>query len=217
MSGGVAEYRVAPARAHRTAAPVLLCVACFRYIACICAADSARPSTDFAKDSASRAQIIFGVGGYMVISSLLLVLNKLAIHFLQAPSFLLFAQLFSSWASVKLAAMAGIIQCDPLTSQRVKGFWLVSMCFLISIFTNIKTLQYCNVETFIVFRCGAPIVICVADWWFLGRELPNKKSALSLIVIFLGATAYVLTDKNFSLTGYKWLIGWLATFTFDQV
>jgi len=153
----------------------------------------------------------------MVISSLLLVLNKLAIHFLHAPAFLLFAQLLSSWVSVKVAAMIGIIQCDGLSVAKVKGFWLVSMCFLISIFTNIKTLQYCNVETFIVFRCGAPLIICVADWYFLGRQLPNGRSVASLIAILCGATAYVMTDKDFNLNGYKWLVGWLTIFTFDQI
>ena len=87
------------------------------------------------------------------------------------------------------------------------------MAFLACIFANIKTLQYCNVETFIVFRASTPVVIgaalaltltlaaplCrlhlhgharpippslltlllatgVADWLFLGRELPNARS-----------------------------------------
>ena len=83
----------------------------------------------------------------------------------------------------------------------------MSVAFLACIFANIKTLQYCNVETFIVFRASTPVVIGaapptaplpphlhertrpaplspltpplvagVADWLFLGRELPNMRS-----------------------------------------
>ena len=94
-----------------------------------------------------------------------------------------------------------------------QSFFWVSVAFLACIFANIKTLQYCNVETFIVFRASTPVVIgaalaltltlaaplCrlhlhgharpippslltlllaagVADWLFLGRELPNTRS-----------------------------------------
>ena len=172
---------------------------------------------ELAQDGGTRAQIIWGVGGYMIISSLLLVLNKLAVHSLKAPSFLLFAQLFASWVSVKAAAACGIIECDELSVKKVKDFGLVALIFLGAIFSNIKTLQYCNVETFIVFRCGSPLIICVADWFFLGRELPSKRSVLSLIIILMGAVMYVLTDGNFNVTGYAWVLSWLVIFVGEQI
>ena len=35
---------------------------------------------------------------------------------------------------------------------QVKKFWIVAFVFLGTIYANMKTLQYANVETFIVFR-----------------------------------------------------------------
>lgn len=38
---------------------------------------------------------------------------------------------------------------------QVKRFWIVAFVFLGTIYANMKTLQYANVETFIVFRSSA--------------------------------------------------------------
>ena len=43
----------------------------------------------------------------------------------------------------------------------------VACAFLGAIFANIKTLQYANVETFIVFRSSTPLLVSVS----LGRGL----------------------------------------------
>lgn len=64
----------------------------------------------------------------------------------------------------------------------MKKFWIVAFVFLGTIFTNIKTLQYANVETFIVFRSSTPMLIAVLDYFFLGRELPDRRRA-SLCVV----------------------------------
>jgi hypothetical protein len=46
-----------------------------------------------AKDpSATRVQLVFAIVGYMACSSLMLIANKLAVHFFPAPSFVLWAQ-----------------------------------------------------------------------------------------------------------------------------
>ena len=55
----------------------------------------------------SASAMGFAVIGYGTCSSLMLVVNKLAVHFLPAPSFLLFAQFFSSWVAVKLCGLCG--------------------------------------------------------------------------------------------------------------
>lgn len=57
----------------------------------------------------------------------------------------------------------------------MKKFWVVAFVFLGTIFTNIKCLQYANVETFIVFRSSTPMLIAVLDYFFLGRELPDHR------------------------------------------
>ena len=34
---------------------------------------------------------------------------------------------------------------------------------------------------FIVFRASTPLLVSVAEWAMMGRELPNMRSALSLL------------------------------------
>lgn len=162
-------------------------------------------------------QTVFACLGYMCCSSLMLIMNKLAVHFLPAPAFVLLGQLLMSAVAVWVAGQMGIVKVDKLVTHKVIGFSFVAVAFLAAIYTNIKTLQYANVETFIVFRASTPIVISLADYAFLGRELPSAKSWASLVVLVFGAIIYVSTDAGFHVTGYFWVCVWYCIFTFDQI
>ena len=98
-------------------------------------------------DIASHASTAFAVMGYATCSSIMLVINKLAVHYLPAPSFVLLAQVTSSWLAVKLVGCTGAIEVDELEWGKVKSFFPVAAAFLACIFANIKTLQYANVES----------------------------------------------------------------------
>ena len=102
---------------------------------------------------------VFACLGYMTCSSLMLIMNKLTVHFLPAPSFVLLGQLAMSAGAVWLAGKMGYIEVDALEIGKVKKFCFVAFAFLAAIYTNMKTLQYCNVETFIVFRASTPLLI----------------------------------------------------------
>ena len=147
----------------------------------------------------------------------MLVMNKLCVHLLPAPSFVLLSQFVASWLAVKLCGMCGFITVDKLEIGKLRAFLLVSVAFAACVFANIKTLQFANVETFIIFRASTPIFISVADWLFLGRELPSCRSACCLVVLLGGAIAYALTDSSFEVHGYKWVGIWYCIFCFDQV
>ena len=71
-----------------------------------------------------------------------------------------------------------------------------------------RTIEYVNVETFIVFRASTPVVISLLDYVFLGRALPSARSWMALIGLVAGATLYVYTDASFEVTGYFWLGVW---------
>lgn len=73
---------------------------------------------------------------------------------------------------------------------QVKAFWMVPFFFELAIFASIKLLAASSVETAIVFRTTVPLITSWADWAFMGREAPSTKSAMSLIVIVLGALIY---------------------------
>ena len=94
----------------------------------------------------------FAVGGYMLCSACLLISNKLAIHLLPAPSFILFAQLMGTVIVVQGANLLGYIKVDNLEMGKAIKFLPVALIFLLTIFMNMKSLQYANVETFMIFR-----------------------------------------------------------------
>ncbi|KAK3274820.1 hypothetical protein CYMTET_17018 [Cymbomonas tetramitiformis] len=162
-------------------------------------------------------QVVFAIGFYAVCSSTMLVINKLAVHFLPAPAIVLFFQLLSSAVAVMLFDGLGWVQSEKLVWDKIKPFMLVVIAFLGAIFTNMKTLQYANVETFIVFRSSTPILIAVLDYLFLGREMPTPRAWLSLLFILSGAVAYVMTDADFQIKAYAWVVAWFCVFAFDQV
>jgi solute carrier family 35 protein len=165
----------------------------------------------------SHAETVFAVVGYAACSSVMLVINKLAVHLLPAPAFVLLAQVTVSWISVKAVGMTGAIDVDELEYDKARSFFPVAAAFLACIFANIKTLQYANVETFIVFRAATPLVIGVAEWALMGRELPNRRSAFAMLILAGGACLYVLTDAAFVVHGYVWVGVWFMIFCFDQL
>jgi len=140
-----------------------------------------------------------------------------AVHLLPAPSFVLLMQFFFSWFAVKLCGCSGCIVVDRLEWRKLLAFLPISLAFLAAVFANIKTLQYANVETFVVFRASTPLTISVCDYLCLGRELPGARSLVCLVVLLGAAVAYVATDAQFVVHGYIWVGVWYVIFCFDQL
>ena len=170
-----------------------------------------------AESEAHTGLISFAVAGYATCSSLMLVVNKVTVYHMPSPSFVLFAQVATSAIAVWVAGVLGLCPVDALELGKVKSFFPVALAFLGAIFTNIKTLQYANVETFIVFRASTPIIVSIADYMFLGRELPSMRSWMSLMGLVVGAAGYVMTDDAYHVSGYFWVCIWYCVFCFDQI
>jgi len=136
---------------------------------------------------------------------------------LEAPSFILFAQLMGTVLVVQTAAGLGYIQCDALEKKKALAFLPVALIFLSTIFLNIKSLQYANVETFMIFRFSTPLCIAIADYAFLGRQLPSARSWGCLLVLLLGAVGYGTTDSFFQVQGYIFCAVWYFVFCVDQI
>lgn len=159
----------------------------------------------------------FAIIGYMSCSALMLLVNKITVNYLPAPSFVLLCQLVSSAVFTRTCGSLGFVKVDDLNLNKIKKFWIVPIAFLSTIFANIKILQHANVETFIVFRASTPLMVSILEWRFLDRHLPSRKSWICLIFILLGATSYVMNDKFFNVDAYFWVCVWYAVFCFDQV
>ena len=166
----------------------------------------------------SAAKTLWAVGGYMTCSATLLIGNKYAVHKLPAPSFILWAQLFGTAVAVKTAHMGGLIShLDALEYDKLRAFFPVALIFCATIFTNIKSLEYANVETFMIFRFSTPLCISIADYVFLGRHLPSARSWLCLVMLLLGAMGYALTDAAYVVRGYMFCGLWYFIFCMDQI
>ena len=63
----------------------------------------------------------FAIIGYGTCSSLMLIVNKLAVHLLPAPSFVLLLQFFFSWFAVKLCGCCGLIVVDKLEWKKLSA------------------------------------------------------------------------------------------------
>ncbi|KAG2450957.1 hypothetical protein HYH02_004229 [Chlamydomonas schloesseri] len=147
----------------------------------------------------------------------MLVVNKVVIHYVPAPSTVLALQLGASAGLVYSGGLLGFIQVDGLEWGKVRAFSLVVAGFLGTLFANMKVLQYANVETFITFRSSTPLLLSLCDFVWLGRALPSARSWGCLVVLLGGAVGYVAVDADFRLSAYTWLALWYGFFTFDTV
>ena len=162
------------------------------------------------------SKVAFAVAAYATCSASMLIVNKLCITYLPAPTVVLFLQLSFTAVAIRTMTHSGIVDADPLDMEKAEPFVLVALAFLGALYTNVKTLQYANVETFIVFRCSTPCLIAVLDYVFLGRAMPNLKSWMSLGAIVCGAVTYVSFDADFEVRAYGWVLAWYVVFAFDQ-
>lgn len=74
----------------------------------------------------ANAQIGLAICAYATCSSTMLVINKLAVHFLPAPAIVLFFQLLSSAVAVFAADKAGLVKSEKLewSKARTLANWL---------------------------------------------------------------------------------------------
>merc|ERR1719473_1567679 len=91
----------------------------------------------------------------------------------------------------------GIVEVEGLSLDRVRAFGVTPLAFLATLVANIKILEYANVETFIMVRNSTPLATAVLDWVFLGRDLPDSRSWLALLIAAIGAAGYMYFDAGY--------------------
>ncbi|GBF98757.1 hypothetical protein Rsub_11163 [Raphidocelis subcapitata] len=154
---------------------------------------------------------------YTVASGSLLVINKVAVVQLPAPTFVLMLQTAFSAAAVAAAHAVGAVTVSRATRRQLLHFVPVVAGFVGTIYANIKVLQHSNVETFITFRSSTPLILAFCDYAFLGRALPSRRSWAALAALVLSAAGYAYYDRGFVVHAYVWVGVWYAFFTFEGV
>lgn len=158
---------------------------------------------------------------YMFCSSLMLVVNKLTMHFIPTPALVLSTQLaFASGSILVAAKVFHCIKIDDFSASQLLHFAPYVAAFILCLYSNGKTLEHANVETIIVFRSCSPLLVSIMDWAFLGRQFPSLRSAFALVLLIVSALGYVQQDGQFLLQGisaYYWAMLYLLTVVLEMV
>jgi len=101
--------------------------------------------------------------------------------------------------------------------SKIRPFMGISLLFCACLWTNVKALEFANVETVIVFRAMSPIAVALCDFWFMGYALPTARSWASLSMIVVGAVLYVITDDGFQVETYMWVVMYFISITTEMV
>lgn len=139
---------------------------------------------------------------FSLSSSMLLLLNKICLHLLPAPSLLSSLQFCVSAFVVLGMKVTGTAVVDDYEWMKVRPYLIYTGIFIACIYCNLRALSGSNVETLICFRTCVPLVVCVLDVVFMDRELPSLRSATALLVLVAGVWCYVATDHAFMIDGF---------------
>lgn len=144
---------------------------------------------------------------YAACSSTLLLINKVAMHFVPDASFILFCQFLTSSLTVRgIKCMSPDSDIELLRWEKARPFSLACLIFFLCLLANTAALKSVNVETVIVARSCAPIAVSVLEHFTLGRALPTCQGTMALLAIAGGAVIYVISDEGFKIEGYTWLL-----------
>ncbi|KAJ1618920.1 hypothetical protein T492DRAFT_1089714 [Pavlovales sp. CCMP2436] len=166
---------------------------------------------------AGRREIALKGAGYVVSSSLMLVVNKAALRAFPFPGSLAVLQYAASALVVRSLAAAGLVEAEPLRWSRVRQFWTVTLVFSLTIFVNMHVLQRTNVETVVVFRSNVPVLTALCDFLFLGMELPSARSWAALLTIIVGSLVYVEHASHVDANTLQIALTYVALIAFEMV
>jgi len=165
----------------------------------------------------SKADVAFSIAAYAVCSGSMLFFNKMSVSMAQDMEYRLLPGPIScmqlTFAVVFCAGLHGfgLVRFKRFSLPALKMYSVYCLLFVGSVYASMKALEGSNVETQIVFRSATPLTVSVLDALFLGRELPSRKSCLSLVATVLGALAYVATDAEFKVNGFQ-AYAWISLY-----
>jgi drug/metabolite transporter (DMT)-like permease len=166
-----------------------------------------------------KLEVTFSIISYSLCSASLVLVNKLILHHLPFPSLVISFQLLAAIGIIYGLSFSGVIECDSLQWKYILPYMAYTIAFSLGVLCNMKSLQYSNVETVIVFRALAPCIVAILDSVFLGREYPSARSWIGLATIVLGAFGYAITDPQFENQGYSayfWPTLYCAIISFEM-
>jgi len=134
------------------------------------------------------------------------------------PALITIAQFAATSIGVLIGVRLGFLTIDAYDWAKISHFCIYVLAFSGGTWSNMKVLMVSNVETVIVFRACAPLVVCVFDYYFHRRAMPSVRSMLAMVLIGAGALSYVMNDRSFRAEGiaaYFWVLVWFTLLVFQ--
>ena len=78
---------------------------------------------------------------YSVCNSMLLVLNKMSVTRVPAPSVILLAQLWSCAAFIYLLKLTKVVRFGDVSAEKLKSFGIIAVGFIAVLYCNMTTLK----------------------------------------------------------------------------
>jgi drug/metabolite transporter (DMT)-like permease len=96
----------------------------------------------------------------------------------------------------------------------------VYMCICVYVYMHgTNTLYLLTLSILYPYRACTPIAVCLIDYLFMDRDPPSPRSALSLLIVALGAVLYCTADSQLTLHGirsYSWVIIYFFLITYAK-
>ena len=154
--------------------------------------------------------------GYMITSSSLLVINKVALVAFPYPAVVTALQYLAT-AVFAYAVLLSSKEGAKLDMAKFKAFILAALIFYLCIYANTMTLKGANVETVIVFRALVPLLAAIADRVTRKTPLPSLQGWAAIGLIIVGAAGYAATDSAFEASTYTWAVMYVGLMAVDAV
>jgi len=124
-----------------------------------------------------------------------------------------------SAALVWFLGQINYLKVDKLELQKIQAYFGVVVVFIFNLYTNMKAIQYSNVETVIVFQTLTSLAVAYGDFRLLNGGTPSTKIIASLLIIVLGSLLYVFVDsrEGFKVEAYLWVFAYFFAKVTDML
>ena len=145
------------------------------------------------EEQASPASMAVFVA-YCIVSSTMLIVNKACMAVLPAPCTVTLLQVTVTTVLIGAARCCSLVEIQIVDRAVLSQYVIYALIFVLGINFTMRSLAITNVETVLLFRSCSPVLVSFVDTLYLGREMPSRRSFLSMLCIVLGATWFASNE-----------------------
>jgi GDP-mannose transporter len=131
---------------------------------------------------------------YCIVSSNMLLFNKACMAVLSAPCTVTLLQVAVTTLLIAVAWCCSLVEIQAVDRAILSHYVMYALIFALGINFTMRSLAVTNVETVLLFRSCSPVLVSFIDTLCLGREMPSRRSFMSMLCIVLGATWFAMSE-----------------------